>query len=256
MVKGLEHFKKHFAEYSDKYVLIGGTACFVVMQDAGLEFRATKDLDIVLHVEALDTEFVRAFWEFIKAGGYQNRQKSTGKEIFYRFYSPTDGDFPAMLELFSRSPDTVKLVDGSHLTPIPVNEVPTSLSAILLDNDYYKFLHLGKCTKNGLSIVGAPHLIPLKAKAWIELVARKNAFGDVDEKDIRKHKNDILRLYQLLSSNLRIEPPVTIKNDMQTFLDYIEKDVLIDFKNLGLRQANIEEVVGNLRRIYGCEREN
>jgi hypothetical protein len=32
--------------------LIGGTACIVIMQEAGLDFRATKDLDIVLYVEA------------------------------------------------------------------------------------------------------------------------------------------------------------------------------------------------------------
>jgi hypothetical protein len=27
------------------------------MEEAGLEFRATKDLDIVLHIEALNAEF-------------------------------------------------------------------------------------------------------------------------------------------------------------------------------------------------------
>ena len=31
------------------------------MADAGLEFRATKDLDIVLHVEALTLAFGEAF---------------------------------------------------------------------------------------------------------------------------------------------------------------------------------------------------
>lgn len=61
MVNGLEHFRKHFAPYVDQYVLIGGTACTVIMQEAGLDFRATKDLDIVLYVEALHENFVRAF---------------------------------------------------------------------------------------------------------------------------------------------------------------------------------------------------
>jgi len=103
MVIGLESFEEHFADFTDRYVLIGGTACFIQMEEAGLEFRATKDLDIVLHVEALDASFVRAFWEFIKKGGYQNKQKSTGKNIFYRFYAPTNKLFPAMLEFFARS---------------------------------------------------------------------------------------------------------------------------------------------------------
>lgn len=100
MVNGLEHFKKHFSLYGDQYVLIGGTACTVIMQDAGLEFRATKDLDIVLYVEALHENFVKAFWQFVDEGGYKNKQHSTSKEIFYRFSSPSNKDYPAMLELF------------------------------------------------------------------------------------------------------------------------------------------------------------
>lgn len=85
MVRGLDRFKEHFAVFADHYVLIGGTACTLVMEEAGLDFRATKDLDIVLCIEAksLDREFGKAFWEFIQKGGYQHRQKSTGKELFY-----------------------------------------------------------------------------------------------------------------------------------------------------------------------------
>jgi len=86
MVKGIDQFKTHFERFNDRYVLIGGTACYLAMEDAGLDFRVTKDLDIVLYVEALDVEFVGAFWDFVKKGGYQNRQRSTGKKLFYRFY--------------------------------------------------------------------------------------------------------------------------------------------------------------------------
>lgn len=92
MVKGLGRFREHFSAYSDRYVLIGGTACTLAMEEAGLDFRATKSqsLNIVLRIETLDPDFGNAFWEFIKTGGYQHRQKSTGKELFYRFYSPID----------------------------------------------------------------------------------------------------------------------------------------------------------------------
>lgn len=97
-----------------------------------------------MYVEALDTEFVVAFWQFIKEGGYQNQQRSTGKRLFYRFFSPLDSSFPVMLELFSRQPNDVLLRDGDILTPIPVDDETSSLSAILLDDDYYHFLHSGK----------------------------------------------------------------------------------------------------------------
>jgi hypothetical protein len=62
VVKGLDVFQKHFARYTDQYVLIGGTAATLAMEEAGLEFRATKDLDIVLHIEVLNAEFATAFW--------------------------------------------------------------------------------------------------------------------------------------------------------------------------------------------------
>jgi hypothetical protein len=48
LVKGLDIFREFFAPYSGEYVLIGGTAASLAMEEAGLEFRSTKDLDIVL----------------------------------------------------------------------------------------------------------------------------------------------------------------------------------------------------------------
>ena len=59
MVRGLDVFRRRFAGLEDRYVLIGGTAVDIAMDDAGLRFRATKDLDIELHVESLDVEFAR-----------------------------------------------------------------------------------------------------------------------------------------------------------------------------------------------------
>lgn len=73
MVKGLDLFREWFADHRDQYVLIGGTAASLAMEKAGLEFRATKDLDVVLHVEALTPAFGETFWKFIEAGGYQIR---------------------------------------------------------------------------------------------------------------------------------------------------------------------------------------
>ncbi len=78
MVKGLEIFKQYFSKFNDHYILIGGIACTLAMRKANLDFRATRDLDIVLCIEALDRKFVETFWHFIKNGGYQHRQRSTG----------------------------------------------------------------------------------------------------------------------------------------------------------------------------------
>jgi hypothetical protein len=64
MVRGLDKFRDHFQGYEKNYVLIGGTASSLAMEEAGLEFRMTMDLDIVLCIEVLDADFVRVFWDF------------------------------------------------------------------------------------------------------------------------------------------------------------------------------------------------
>ncbi len=66
MVKGLDIFYEYFSEYSDQYVLIGGSACDLSFSNYDEDFRATKDLDMVLIVEAQTKEFAQRFWEFIK----------------------------------------------------------------------------------------------------------------------------------------------------------------------------------------------
>lgn len=237
MVVGLDRFREHFAPYTNQYVLIGGTACTVLMKDAQLDFRATKDLDIVLYVEALQEDFVRAFWKFVEEGQYQHRQQSTSKEIFYRFTAPMKPDYPNMLELFSRKPDNVKLSTKGHLTPIPIDGAITSLSAILLNDEYYHFIHSGKVQINDLPILNVSHLIPIKARAYNDLMNRKIEGERIDDRDIRKHKNDVIRLLQLLSPDSRMKLPPQIQHDLHTFLISIQGDSSIDYKHLGYDTA-------------------
>lgn len=141
MVVGIDKFAEHFAEFKDRYVLIGGTATWLVLDEVGLEARATKDLDIVLCIEAMDAEFGRVVWEFIRSGQYQIQEKSDGHKVLYRFKNPSQAGYPVMLELFSRKHDVLVLGDDSHLTPIPIDDEVSSLSAILLHDDYYAFIH-------------------------------------------------------------------------------------------------------------------
>ncbi len=63
MVYGLDKFKEYFGDFTDQYVFIGGVACDILLRDAGASFRGTKDLDIVLVIEALNVSFGKKFWE-------------------------------------------------------------------------------------------------------------------------------------------------------------------------------------------------
>lgn len=251
MVRGLDLFRESFAAHAHQYVLIGGTAATLAMEDAGLAFRATKDLDVVLHIEAIDTAFGETFWRFVEAGKYEIRQASaTGKPTFYRFQKPADARYPAMLELFCRAPDGIALAAGSHLTPIPIDEAVASLSAILLDDDYYAFILGGRRETNGLPWVGEDRLIPLKAVAWLDLMARQERGEAVDGKNIRKHANDVLRLTQLLAPETRIGTADKIAQDLAQFLAAIAADATISPGALGLPGTQAE-IAARIRRAYG-----
>jgi hypothetical protein len=251
MVKGLDVFREYFADQADQFVLIGGTAATLAMEDVGLEFRATKDLDIVLHIEALTPNFGRTFWTFVEKGGYEIRQASgTGKPVFYRFQKPADTRFPAMLELFCRSPDGIQLAAGSHLTPIPLDEGVASLSAILLDDGYYSFIIEGRRGSEGLAWIGADRLIPLKAKAWLDLTERKEKGEKIDAKSVRKHANDVIRLSQLLAPEPTIQIAANIFEDMTRFLDGLRADGSYNPKSVEIN-VSLSDLTERIAQTYG-----
>ena len=249
MVRGIEAFREQFRELAEQYVLIGGAACDLIMDDAGLGFRATKDLDIVLCIEVLDITFAKAFWEFVREGKYQIQEKETGEPRFYRFLKPEDETYPYMLELFSRIPDFLDPPEGIHFTPIPFDEGVSSLSAILMDDVYYDFLCSGKKLLESISIVSAEHLIPLKAKAWLDLKKRREEGQDIDRRNITKHKNDVFRLYRVIDPAKEIDIPEAVSKDMSAFLDAMEGED-VDLKNLGVRGQSKESIIEELRVKY------
>lgn len=251
MVRGLNLFKESFAEYSDQYVLIGGVACTLAMDEAGITFRATSDLDIVLIVGAQSNEFVKAFWDFIRAGEYDYKQKSTKKPQFYRFHSSRKESYPKVLELFSRKPDMLDLQEETHLTPIPAGEDLSSLSAILIDDEYYDFVRRGMVVIDGLSFVKADHLIPLKIRAWLDLSERRKADAKIDSKDIKKHRNDVFRLFQVIEPNEIIKLLGTVKEDMRKGLALLLKEGSLDIKSLGIKKRSVKDVVELLMTKYG-----
>lgn len=252
MVEGLDRFGKHFAAHIDQYILIGGAACTLAMDEAGQPFRATKDLDIVLCVEALNVAFAESFWEFVRGGEYKVHEKESGEKRFYRFQEPAIEGYPVMLELFARVPDALMLSDESHLTPIPIDDAVSSLSAILLEGDYYGFLQSGRRMIRGVPVAGPEHLIPLKAKAWLDLSQRKNDGEQVDSRDIRKHRNDVFRLFSIVDPEFSEEIPPQIKKDLSAFIDRMARED-IPMKSLGLSDETRDDVLTELQRIYGLD---
>lgn len=133
--------------------------------------------------------------------------------------------------------------------PLPIDDEISSLSAILLDDDYYELLRQGRRTIEGVSILDAAYLIPFKAKAWLDLSNRKLNGEQVDSKNIRKHKNDIFRLSDILEPDIRINVSEQIYSDINEFINKIHNED-INLSNLGIRDRTKDEILNELSGIY------
>jgi hypothetical protein len=247
MVKGIDTFRRYFAEYEEQYVLIGGAACDIVFESNDTAFRATRDLDMVLIVEALTPEFGEKFWKFIQDGRYRNKSTNGQKPQFYRFDKPEDDAYPKMIELFCRS--NFELREMTGITAIHIDDEVSSLSAILLNDDYYRILLEGKVVRNGLSVLRPEYLILFKAKAYLDLKQRKDSGEAVDSKNISKHKKDILRIAAELTLESIGALPAAVETDIRIFIDSLIKDPF-DSNSLKAYGLSNDEVVEVLHRVF------
>lgn len=255
MVIGLDIFKEYFKEHQDCYLIIGGTACDILMTEAALSPRATNDIDVILIIEAIKPEFVKRFWSFIKEGQYSVQQKETEKRNCYRFKKPRTDGFPKQVELFCRVPDVIDVVEEAHLTPIPAEEGLSSLSAILLDEDYYNYTIQTSEHKNDVHFASPQTLICLKAFAFISNTQRAKDGHRVQSGDISKHKNDVFRMVLLLPEETTFEIPSKIKQDLQTFADMVKNELPAPetFANNGFGTIDIKKIFEQYIKLFGLK---
>ncbi len=156
MVVGLERWKEYFKEYEDKYVLIGGAACNIWEEEVNINPRATKDLDVVLIVEALTVDFGKRLWDFIK-----------------------------------------------------------------------------------------------DAKAFVEMLEREKNLGNVDSRDIEKHKKDIFRLLAMLPQQSHFDLPNKIRLDIEEFYNKVGELPNSDFfKSSRLIDLNATKLLKILQTAF------
>lgn len=202
---------------------------------------------MVLIVEALTQGFGDKFWQFIEEGRYHNKASSADKTQFYRFDKPENDSYPKMIELFSRTDFKLKEMNG--LTPIHVDDEVSSLSAILLNEDYYAVLLEGKVVINELPVLRPEYLLLFKAKAYLDLNERRTKGEHVDSRDVKKHKNDILRITTEFVLEKVDGLPQNVHTDMENFIKMLEVEPFD--KNL-LKEYGLSsnEVVARLQQLY------
>lgn len=248
-IKGLELFREKFKGYEDCYTVIGGAACNILFSEEAYDFRTTKDIDMIILLEDRYQEFAKLFWEFVREGGYRCGWKQSEDLHFYRFTEPENG-YPEQIELFSRKPD-YHLESDSQIIPIHIDEDVQSLSAILLNDDFYALMHQGRRVVNGICVLDAAYLIPFKAYAWLDLLKKKEAGFHVNEKDLKKHKYDVFRLLQIINVTERIRLSGLPLQAMMEFLSKVQKEHL-RLEQIGL-DFTMEEGLAGLRELYQIE---
>ncbi len=228
MVVGLDKFKEAFADFKDNYVIIGGTACDIVLSDTDMRPRATDDIDMILVVEKMTKEYGNAFWQFIKDGEYKagKREKDdkTPTYTLYRFTTEKEG-YPVKIELLSHHSDMLGEPSGFHIEPIPLSEDLSSLSAIMMDDDNYELTVANSAEQGGVRIATPTTLICLKARAYLNLLNDRANGKHVNSKDIKKHKTDVLKLIATASIPEPVAVPQSVYDSVMEYAESIEKEL-------------------------------
>ena len=220
-MEGLDKFRDAFKEFSDNYVIIGGTACDITMAGTEVRPRATHDIDMIIVVEQMTSQYGERFWQFIREGGYRP-EKSNAKEgeppkyEMYRFVCGKPG-YPEMIELLSRHPDVLGEPTGLTIEPLPIDGEQLSLSAIIMDDDYYRFTIEHSRLTDEIRHADSAALIALKARAYLNLMQDKQNGKHVNTKDIKKHRSDVLKNVVIMTED-EIPAPLSIVECVKEFV--------------------------------------
>lgn len=218
MVVGLEKFKETFANFSDNFVIIGGTACDEVLSSTEMVPRATLDIDIVVIVENMTNDFAETFWNFIREGNYRpskrKNQDGTPKYVLYSFNNGKIG-FPIKIELLARHHEVFE--KATHIEPLPIDGEVSSLSSIILDEPYYMLTIGNSFISNGLRYASPIALMALKARAYLNLLTDRANGKEVNSKDINKHRNDVIKLAAITPESDQAEVSKDVLDTMNEF---------------------------------------
>jgi hypothetical protein len=246
MIQGLDLFTDFFHENKNDYVVIGGLATVMIMNDLGFLARATKDIDLVI-ISKNNEDFIEKLLKFIEKAGYKTKQRTTNdtKHNLFRFLNSEDKSYPEQLELFAIHNENSKIVTDKNIIPIQTNEDYKYLSAILLDGDYYNLLLEHTTFIENLHIATPEVLIPLKIHAYLNLIKTQNA---------KKHLQDIIRLTTLLDDEDSVLLKGKVKEDFQNFvpllMDVDNSRIKSILKSSKIFNISKDMILDILNRVY------
>ena len=163
----------------------------------------------------------------MREGGYrpERRKQEEGETLKYELYRFVNGrpDYPEMIELLSRHPDILGEPKGLNIEPLPTSEDTSSLSAIIMDDDFYHFTIEHSKLTNGLRHADSAALIALKSRAYLDLLQDKADGKHVNSKDIKKHRSNVLKNVVIMEDS-QITAPEPIVACIREFVASIKKE--------------------------------
>ena len=183
--------------------------------------RATHDIDMIIVVERMTPQYGERFWQFIREAGYRPEKSKAkeGESPKYEMYRFVDGNpgFPEMIELLSRHPDVLGEPKGLTIEPLPIDGEQSSLSAIIMDDDYYRFTIEHSRLTDDIRHADSAALVALKARAYLNLIQDKQNGKHVNSKDIKKHRSDVLKNVVIMTED-EIPAPSSIVECVKEFV--------------------------------------
>lgn len=152
------------------------------------------------------------------------------------------------MNFFSKKPN-YHLETNASIIPIHINDDISSLSAVLLNDDFYDFMLQGRKTINGLSVLSAEYLIPFKMYAWLNLKNKKENGFFVKNTDLKKHKYDVFRLLRIVSLNKVINLQGLVFLKTNEFIELMKSEDL-PLDKIGI-SFSASEGIDLLKRLYG-----
>ena len=105
----------------------------------------------------------------------------------------------------------------------------------------------------GIHLASTGALICLKAKAYLDLKQRKENGEEVDSRNIKKHRLDVIRLGAILTNENIDNLPLTLKDDLSEVIEELKGDLpdgKTIGKNLGAGSLNVGNIIQQLEKTF------
>ena len=230
----------------DHYVVVGGFATIMLL-DKELEGhgRATFDIDLVL-LTINSVEISQRIKQYIKEGKYKVQIGEKNQYKYYRFVEPEEENFAKEIELFASNENDLELEDSQRIIPIDQEEGLYSLSAIMLDPEYFKMIKNNVDKSGRAPCTNTQATMMLKMSAFYDLKAK-------NDKKWKKHRRDILKLALILTGDEKIDLTGRMKEDFEVFIKHLDEE--LDQKTIRSFSGGLpivkEEVINTMKKVFG-----